>query len=47
MTNATDEAYCIEDCGRIATDERLYGITTDHDELFEIVELVCVYHMDR
>lgn len=35
------DVLCVDGCRRIATDERLVGITRDGDE---IAELVCVQH---
>lgn len=41
MTTPDDDVRCADSCGRVATCERLVGITRDGDE---IVELVCVDH---
>lgn len=38
------DVRCADSCGRIATDERLVGITDDGTE---ISELVCVWHAEH
>lgn len=37
----TDEPFCIDGCGRPATDERLSGIIMANEDFVEVVELVC------
>lgn len=41
--NADNDVRCADSCGRIATDERLAGLTSDGTE---ITELVCVWHTE-
>lgn len=39
-----EDVRCADSCGRIATDERLAGLTSDG---VEVTELVCVHHAEH
>lgn len=41
MITPDSDVLCVDSCGKIATDERLVGITPDGDE---IAELCCTEH---